>query len=867
MKFAFALVLSMSMAWVVNAAPNFMVKPYLQNPSTNAMSVYVETLDLGVKVHYRELGKVDSFDVQNMSRVTALSSIRSARITGLKSNTRYEYYVSTLGGSSDVFRFKTWPKVSDNTSDFKILAFSDSQGQHADRLADIVNNGMVPNDCNNNLDECDNAVAAILVPGDLVQTGGVISQWRKDFFGKAAPILARVPVIPAIGNHDYALSNFINYFEFPENGYKDYNEQWYYADYLNFRLITLNSNSGINDALNNTQRQWLDNLLSDTANSDDIDYVMLQIHHPCKSEMWLPGEKELTCEYVRKFENVSAQTGKITGHVFGHTHAYSRGQSRDVSHIWLNAAVSSGDIDYWDEFPQADYDEFQKSYPEYGYSSLVFGVDQKRLSVKRYSGGDGRDNYWGYQGEGIRDDFTIAGNNSKPDQPTASSPSNESIFGSFTLIATPFADADNDSHLEAHWQVSSRSDFATPELDFWGNKTRSENIWKYENTQAGVVLSEYNVNTQLPAGRYFWRVRYRDEHWDWSDWSNTSTFNVAGLTYSANLLQNPGAEEGMVSWTVETGVVESNASNECNGVAAQTGSRYFSVGGICDHSVVGQAMQLVDLSEYADEIATAQAILNLSAYTRDWNGSDVPEVWADVYDVNGQLLVSSNVLSNAAASWANLETTLDLPVTAVKVIVRMKGTRTSGEDNDSYVDSLVLRVGYAGDGGQPITTSNLIVNPGAENDLSGWSIDTGVVESQTAGACDGASPQEGNRYFVVGGLCAHSEVGQASQVFDFSTIPDLVSAEQITADFSVWMRNWSGHDLPESWLEYLDDNQTVISRSNALSHNTSSWTRRSLRQTLPQGTKFIRVIMKGTRNRGTDNDSYFDNLSMTLTYQ
>ncbi|ARU56751.1 metallophosphoesterase [Oleiphilus messinensis] len=865
MKSLLALSIAAATANIAMAAPNFIVKPYLQNPDTDAMSVYVETLDTNVTLHYRERGNT-TFSTLSMEAIKPLSGIKRARIEGLSSDTRYEYYVSTSFGQSDTWGFKTWPETANGRDSFKIVAFSDSQGQHAERLADIVTSGIIVNDCGNDVENCDDEIAAVIVPGDLVQNGGNVSEWRNDFFGKAADLFSRVPVIPAIGNHDYSVSHYLNYFELPENGSVSYKEHWYVFDYLNLRLVTLNSNSPQNAGLNVEQREWLDNLLADTANRDETDYVMLQLHHPCKSEMWLPGESQLTCEYVKKFEDLSAQTGKITGHIFGHTHAYSRGQSRDVSHLWLNAAVSSGNIDYWDEYPQFDYDEFQKSYPEYGYSSLVFGVDKQRLAVKRYSGGDGKGNYFGYQGEGIRDDFEIAGDNVAPDTPFTQYPKNETVKGVFKLKASSFVDGDNDAHLEAHWQISSTPDFSEPELDFWGNKTRNENIWKYVDTQMGVPLDSYEVTTLLPSGNYFWRVRYRDEHWAWSAWSDSAGFNVQGLTYSDNLVQNGGAEQGLEHWTVDTGVVEANLSNECNGVPAQSGERYFVLGGLCEHSDVGQASQSISLSEFQSEIADGDAVIEVSAFLRDWSGNDIPEAWVEVYDTGNQLIGTSDVITNASSSWLQKKATLALPTNAAFATVRLKGTRNNGTDNDSYIDNVSVRIAYQE--GTPAgghTTENLIQNPGAESELQHWTVETGIVEALESGACSGVSPHEGSRYFILGGLCSSSAIGQASQTIDLDSVSGYNAGTPATVNFSAYMRDWNGNDVPEAWLQFLNSNGEVISQSSTLSHRANNWSKESLEQPLPSGTTSIKVVMKGTRNAGSDNDSYIDTLELTLT--
>ena len=66
-------------------------------------------------------------------------------------------------------------------------------------------------------------------------------------------------------------------------------------------------------------------------------------------------------------ENFTEECGKPSIHFFGHTHGYSRGQSHDHNHLWVNVATAGGAIDYWGEWPQADYDEFTVTQDEWGF--------------------------------------------------------------------------------------------------------------------------------------------------------------------------------------------------------------------------------------------------------------------------------------------------------------------------------------------------------------------------------------------------------------------------------------------------------------------------------------------------------------------
>ncbi len=82
--------------------------------------------------------------------------------------------------------------------------------------------------------------------------------------------------------------------------------------------------------------------------------MFAQLHHPHKSELWIPGEISYTGDVIELMENFTEECGKPSIHFFGHTHGYSRGQSHNHNHLWVNVATAGGAIDHWGEYPQAD---------------------------------------------------------------------------------------------------------------------------------------------------------------------------------------------------------------------------------------------------------------------------------------------------------------------------------------------------------------------------------------------------------------------------------------------------------------------------------------------------------------------------------
>ncbi|MFC6634185.1 metallophosphoesterase family protein [Microbulbifer taiwanensis] len=850
---------------LASASPGFLVNPYLQSPSADSMTVMFESHDNNFSVHYRALGQ-GNFQQLPASNVSGSSTVFQAQIDGLVSSSNYEYFVRSENGDTPVYRFRTWPAAGDAVDDFKFIVLSDTQGDWPERFQDIVRNGLIGVECGGDVNRCPENIAAIVIPGDLVTSGGIVSQWRNEFFAMARNISPYVPLIPSIGNHDYNISNYLKYFKLPENGTAGYLEQWYYIDYANLRLIGLNSNTSLGEAMHNAQGQWLDSLLAGTAQSSAIDYVFFQLHHPCKSELWLPGENPVTCDFVQRVEDFSAQTGTITGHLFGHTHAYSRGQSRDVKHLWLNAATSAGDIDFWGEYAQRDYDEFQKSYDEYGYSALTFSAQgAPGVHVQRRSGGDDRD-YYGYSDASSRDDFVIGGANTAPNAPVAQAPSGQIDDVAVELQAGAFGDVDGDSHLASHWQVSTAAgDYSNPVVDIWGNKTRSENIWYEMNIQQGVDITRYTVGGLAGNTTYFWRVRYRDEHWEWSDWSQEMQFTTPNLQETGNLVANPGAESGIGGWTVEQGNLESLTQGECNGVSPNSGSRYFSIGGLCSESAQARARQRIDLASYRDAIAGGDVSASFGAYMRNWSGSDLPEIYLEFLDQQQNVIGSSEVISSATTSWTGVSDAERVPENTHAIDLWIRGTRNNGSDNDSYIDDIRLTLLLPDDGGSApqIPSDNLLANPGAEQGTDHWQVLSGYLESLASGECNGVSPHSGSRYFAVGALCDEAAVAEAMQNVDVSAYAAAIDAG-LRVEYAGYMRNWNGNDVPEIFVVFIDAGGQVLDSTSAISNVGTSFALRSNTVDIPAGTRSLEFHLRGTRNRGTDNDSYLDDLSLRL---
>ncbi|MGR5251451.1 fibronectin type III domain-containing protein [Vibrio astriarenae] len=734
---------------------NFLANPYLQYPTTDGMTVMFEPELLEghsaeSTVYYREQGNTGPYTPMTTvsSDYDDLGLVQRARITNLKSDTKYDYFVRSAGGDSKVYHFRTWPSESDldQHSEFSFIAMSDTHASDRDRwgegltgLRDIYEHGIIKHECLNDVTLCNDLHAGVLIAGDLVYASNARKAYR-DFFNSSHELASYLPILPTPGNHEYDGGNIEAY-----DIYMDWPDQmgWHKArytyslDFLNLRMFFFNSFVQ-SDGGQEYQYDWTMEELENTANDGNFDYVLGITHAPCKSSMWTPGESKKSCDFVGLLHDYSEETGKLSSHIFGHTHSYTRANEMDVPHVGLNVATSVGRIDHFHEFAQKDYDTVAVSNDENGYNIMTFTAEgDKTITVTRRTGGSF---YRGFQMDFPELETIVMHVNDGP-----TTPSIESFevvdSGEVALAASAFNSRTETKHYESHWQLSSSEDFSQDVTNIWGNTTRAYNWWYNEedfydeegnrlgecnpyadkedaledcvhsfpvDTQDGVDITQYKTFAAINPGQDIHaRVRYRDEQLNWSEWSAPESIFFDGVS-TGNLVINGDAEAGHEEgWThyAKTDEQTENALRSLEkgacGIPDARGERVFQLGNLgnsdCNgygYGFGGVAYQTIDAIEAFEQYTGEEPLyVNYSSYMMNWNNENDDPIWmfVEFYDGDENLLgATDHIKANSPKVLTRYAGTTLAPIGTHFVRIVIESEHNSGTDTDSQFDDVEL---------------------------------------------------------------------------------------------------------------------------------------------------------------------------------
>jgi Icc-related predicted phosphoesterase len=218
--------------------------------------------------------------------------------------------------------------------------------------------------------------AFISIGGDISYNGNNVSDWKTWDSETAAWREARIPIFPALGNHDLHGNQHValaNYFaRFPELK----NSRYYSVRTANTLMLVLDSSM---EELSGAQGQWLAQKL-DTIPAD-VDFIIVILHHPpytssSDSKKYGGGHSARSAERMLaktlegRQQNMHARIVVFAGHV----HNYERHQHGGITYL-----VTGGGGAHAYPIERSSDDLFRDNHINYHY--LLVEVDRGRLKL------------------------------------------------------------------------------------------------------------------------------------------------------------------------------------------------------------------------------------------------------------------------------------------------------------------------------------------------------------------------------------------------------------------------------------------------------------------------------------------------------
>jgi acid phosphatase type 7 len=271
-------------------------RPYIQNVTATSAVVQFTTREPmpPATLHVMAPGGAMRDVVAETDPADATGRQYRALLTDLEPATAYCYQVEDW---TVPVGFRTAPTAG-SPGTVRFLAFGDSGGDSRQ----VVRQGMdrVPFDL-------------MLHAGDIAYMRGTLSEFESTFFETYADLIARIPIFPASGNHEYWTRDAAPYrevFALPENGAPAGVERWYSFDWGAIHFIALDT-----ERVGSEQTDWLEQDLSRNV----LGWKVAYLHRPPYSSGMHGSALDVREAFSPLFERFGVQLV-----IAGHEHNYER---------------------------------------------------------------------------------------------------------------------------------------------------------------------------------------------------------------------------------------------------------------------------------------------------------------------------------------------------------------------------------------------------------------------------------------------------------------------------------------------------------------------------------------------------------------
>jgi hypothetical protein len=507
--------------------------PYLQTPT--ATSIWVSWKTSTATAPVVQFGTAaNALNQQASGSSQKLADnyfFHGVQLSGLQPNTFYFYRIKSGSQVSDVQRFRTQPTGA-SRGKFRVLVTGDHQIRDQDRHRVLLSAAKAKIEAMYG-QPLEAVVNLMINDGDQVDVG-TLDHYENLHFAQSAPVSRNIPIMTTVGNHetyyDPGMVNWKAHFFIDGINYKGHAagpDERYYANLVG-RVLFIHLDS---EATSNTQRDWVRGVVNTAAVDADVDWIVSVIHRPYQAEQYVGDISSWLRDQVMP---ILSSTPKHVINIAGHHHLYARGQTRDTPTYHMISGGTAWD-QYWGQSTEKDFDDVQKTIANWTWQLIEFDLDTNEMTVRSYAEAHPKLGFV-YQSRLI-DEFHRKLDRGAPDQPA--------LVGGLAagLVTLPhsfssgaFGSAFGEALNTTRFQVARDASFNDVVLD----RIRDvENIYgdtgapDYEpvDIHKGVdILSLEIPQYGLPNGTYQLRVRHRDTNLQWSPWSASGSFTVAGST-------------------------------------------------------------------------------------------------------------------------------------------------------------------------------------------------------------------------------------------------------------------------------------------------------------------------------------------------
>lgn len=463
----------------------------------------------------------------------------SAKLTGLQPNTKYYYKAKTGNETSEVLSFKTMPlpgQAATSDGHLRFLVLGDNQMRNVPRFDTLVNQAKrnIEYKWGEDLDPSDNITLTVMV-GDQVDVG-TLDHYEYVHMKKNQALSGLLPIQTLVGNHEtygtLGMQAYYDHFVLDEMSYQGISSgvEDYYANQVgNVLFIALDTEHTGAEQLN-----WVIQVLNAANTDETVDWIVSLGHRPYQAEQYIGDISSWVRNTVMPHLTSSP---KHILHIGAHHHLYHRGQLKNTPTYQIISGGVAWD-QYWGMAVEEDYEDVQKTIPNWAYQIIDVDVNNGVFDVETYSMGS----VYEWKDNALIDKFYRKNGIVSPDTPSITNDLNgQDTELPLTLETTPYSTSSDELLNSTEFLIGRTSDFSIIERSVYRDY---ENLFGPLETDMGLRIDEsadlnagVDITTltlgenEIPNGMYYVKYRQRDRNLSWSEWSEVKSFNITNSNF------------------------------------------------------------------------------------------------------------------------------------------------------------------------------------------------------------------------------------------------------------------------------------------------------------------------------------------------